>query len=1074
MFASGLALSLGVSTQGANYYVDVKSAKGGDGSAKTPFATIQAAAEVAQAGDTVFIKPGTYCETVKPKNSGKEGSPIVFRNCPGEEKPLICAGDRVTGPWKDEGGGIYSAACPWDMGALRNHDGGTNRVTYPGNLVVVDGDMMIEAREPNITGKEQLVEIVRLGRMFDCDVKRGEVVINKAPAWGPDFWKGGVVAGIVMWGSQNGPISASSPASNGAYRVQVNTNKASIWWAQDGYGLGGNRCFLTGVRGALDNEKEYYLDEAAGRLYLMASGKADPSRMTVYAKKRIVALDMSGRSHVVFDSVSTMMGCVYLNQATNCAIRNGRHLYSSHFLHYAWYNDLQGKVGDPAAAAVYVSGESNRVEGCEIAYAATGLRLDGRDHVVRNCTITDIYAGSYLSGIFIDANQPVAGECGGHLIERNTIGRVSRSVIVWTTCSYPNLQMYKKCRVLHNHLFDYMKLTTDGGAIYSWVTDGGGTEIAYNWIHGDGDVDYAAIYFDDKDQNFSAHHNVLWDVKCGFLCKAGPHDVYNNTVWVRNTAWDRSAAMCGGSRGNVCNNLANRPPFLGGDLRNNLITREQKLFVGDPNHPTSGLDFRLQAVSAAIDAGVAVSNITDGTVGAPDVGAYEYGGADDVSAWTAGAWSEPTQPAQPGTFTAMADYRQISLAWSDSATNETAYVLERSADGAAWTLLATLPANSVSYTDAGFHLQTGTRYHYRLAARNGAGLSDWATVAAATLPVVRAPAISSPLTATGGVGFAFSYTIMASNGPERFAAAGLPKWFSLNPTNGVISGRPEVAGAVNVLLTAMNAKGKDTRTLALTLTPNDSFAAATGGTMTNYTENGVRYTAHIFTTNGSFRAAANWCGEVEYLLVAGGGAGGGGYNGAGGGAGGVRLGRAAVTPGDSWAITVGAGGIGNGGAGSNGMASAIVGDNVNVSATGGGCGGGDGWEGGYGGSGGGGLKGHEGQYYAGGGELGHCGGNSAGDGYMGGGGGAGTAGASAQNNSRPGIGGAGTHLTFSGVAVEYARGGAGGARALNADGVDAPANMGYGGSGGGKGDGSAKGGSGGSGIVILRYVTGGK
>jgi hypothetical protein len=44
MFASGLALSLGMSAQGADYYVDATASKGGDGSAKAPFATIQAAA----------------------------------------------------------------------------------------------------------------------------------------------------------------------------------------------------------------------------------------------------------------------------------------------------------------------------------------------------------------------------------------------------------------------------------------------------------------------------------------------------------------------------------------------------------------------------------------------------------------------------------------------------------------------------------------------------------------------------------------------------------------------------------------------------------------------------------------------------------------------------------------------------------------------------------------------------------------------------------------------------------------------------------------------------------------------
>ena len=49
IFATVLALSLGLVVQGANYYVD-GTAKGGDGSVTAPFATIQQAADVAQAG----------------------------------------------------------------------------------------------------------------------------------------------------------------------------------------------------------------------------------------------------------------------------------------------------------------------------------------------------------------------------------------------------------------------------------------------------------------------------------------------------------------------------------------------------------------------------------------------------------------------------------------------------------------------------------------------------------------------------------------------------------------------------------------------------------------------------------------------------------------------------------------------------------------------------------------------------------------------------------------------------------------------------------------------------------------
>src|SRR5260370_1109449 len=47
--------------------------------AGTPFCTIAAAANKAQAGDTVLVNAGTYAGTsVNPTNSGTAGSPITF------------------------------------------------------------------------------------------------------------------------------------------------------------------------------------------------------------------------------------------------------------------------------------------------------------------------------------------------------------------------------------------------------------------------------------------------------------------------------------------------------------------------------------------------------------------------------------------------------------------------------------------------------------------------------------------------------------------------------------------------------------------------------------------------------------------------------------------------------------------------------------------------------------------------------------------------------------------------------------------------------------------------------------
>ncbi|NBR64011.1 MAG: hypothetical protein EBT77_06865, partial [Verrucomicrobia bacterium] len=56
------------------------------------------------------------------------------------------------------------------------------------------------------------------------------------------------------------------------------------------------------------------------------------------------------------------------------------------------------------------------------------------------------------------------------------------------------------------------------------------------------------------------------------------------------------------------------------------------------------------------------------------------------------------------------------------------------------------------------------------------------------------PVITSPSTAGGIAGQAFSYQITASNSPTSFGASSLPAWASINTTSGVISGATPTAG----------------------------------------------------------------------------------------------------------------------------------------------------------------------------------------------------------------------------------------------------------------------------------------
>lgn len=70
------------------YYVATNGNDNNNGSLENPFLTISKAAEVATVGDIVYIRSGVYEETVRPENSGQEGSLITFTSYPGETVEL--------------------------------------------------------------------------------------------------------------------------------------------------------------------------------------------------------------------------------------------------------------------------------------------------------------------------------------------------------------------------------------------------------------------------------------------------------------------------------------------------------------------------------------------------------------------------------------------------------------------------------------------------------------------------------------------------------------------------------------------------------------------------------------------------------------------------------------------------------------------------------------------------------------------------------------------------------------------------------------------------------------------------
>ena len=172
---------------------------------------------------------------------------------------------------------------------------------------------------------------------------------------------------------------------------------------------------------------------------------------------------------------------------------------------------------------------------------------------------------------------------------------------------------------------------------------------------------------------------------------------------------------------------------------------------------------------------------------------------------------------------------QFTLSWTDNSTNETGFKIERSSNGTAYSEIATVGANAVSYIDAG--LPNSTQYWYRLRAYNAAGNSGYSNVATGTTPppANTAPTVSdvanrstNKSTSTGAINFTIGD---AESTAASLAVTATSSNSDLVPPSGVVLGG---TGATRtVTLTPSTGKvGLTTVSLAVsdgTLTATDSF-----------------------------------------------------------------------------------------------------------------------------------------------------------------------------------------------------------------------------------------------------------
>ncbi len=144
--------------------------------------------------------------------------------------------------------------------------------------------------------------------------------------------------------------------------------------------------------------------------------------------------------------------------------------------------------------------------------------------------------------------------------------------------------------------------------------------------------------------------------------------------------------------------------------------------------------------------GYSDTGLANGTTYHYRVRANGLGGFSSYSNLAQATSGEIPPVAPTGLQASPASETGIDLAWTDNADNETAFHIERSADGSGdWTEIGTVGADVSSYSDSG--LGVGATHFYRVRAYAPGGFSSYSNVASATTPV-NPPAAPTNLGAT--------------------------------------------------------------------------------------------------------------------------------------------------------------------------------------------------------------------------------------------------------------------------------------------------------------------------------------
>ena len=626
---------------GGDCYVATDGNDNNPGTLAQPFATIQKAADVMVAGDTCYIRGGSYHETVTMQSkNGTAANPITFTNYQDEVVELNGT-EEITSSWTQHSGNIYKTTLSADVWQL-----------------FVDDDMVLSARWPNNS----------LATLWDTDDTWGWSSSQSSDGHMYDSPHDGIDLTDLSFSVQGAMAVLNVGHWKSWARVVNSHNSGSNNFTYDAIGDDfktdpeNHHYFIECKLQLLDAENEWFYDDGTSTLYLWAPGGGNPSSKTVEGKTLDYAFDINDCDYINITGLDFFATTFALNLCQHVTVEDCDFLYPSYskrmigdltdteitLLGYDYGED----ANDPDQA-----GGFNTVRNCTFAYSdGPAMEIAGLANTVENCLLHHM---DYTSVVYCDNAKTVRSFNGKGTIFRRNTAHTCGNTSFYRGSWFPSPDAYKSIIEL-NHLYNIGTLGADGASIQMGVA-AENSIIRYNWTHDHRKYGYrydGKYELDRYGVHGLNHHNLAWDLgNCGYRIKGDYHETYNNhaincayvDIPIRGVGGGNTHSI---TRNNAAYEIAGSKSdptepipgtksnnWIGYDLSEDI---QDQLMDPNPDH----LDFRPKVGSDLIDAGYVISGITDGYNGeAPDIGAYESG---DTNYWIPGRQeADATIPVPP-------------------------------------------------------------------------------------------------------------------------------------------------------------------------------------------------------------------------------------------------------------------------------------------------------------------------------------------------------------------------------------------------------------------------------------------